>query len=351
MQFSLRVVTHTASWGVAARPGDDHHHRDPGHGQAGPGTGRPVSSSRSPAAALWPRSPRSPRAGPPPGAAGERRRERRPAAAGRAARIGPAPASGRRPDAGRGRQHGADAPTGPRGPPPRATSVPRPRPSGCAWPRRKPSTSLALSEREQAQATGAASRPRTRPAPGSCTKRRPEPLTEARTQTGAPGARALPRTLPASGCARTRAACGPRPSSSTRSASSGRGRATRRSGTWPAPATAGRPPRPCARSWQQARFPVRFKVIDAIITACGGEEEDRERFWTAWRRLMMTPGEQGRSITGRVRAFPGPRRSARPARRSAGRQPRLTTMRGLPPGSTWAGTPSSNDATCPRSRP
>jgi hypothetical protein len=61
-------------------------------------------------------------------------------------------------------------------------------------------------------------------------------------------------------------------------------------------------------------LPVRFEVIDAIITACGGEEEDRERFWTAWRRLMMTPGEQGRSITGRVRTFPGPRRSARPAR-------------------------------------
>jgi hypothetical protein len=28
-------------------------------------------------------------------------------------------------------------------------------------------------------------------------------------------------------------------------------------------------------------------VIDAVIVACGGEEEDRERFATAWRRLMM----------------------------------------------------------------
>jgi hypothetical protein len=58
-------------------------------------------------------------------------------------------------------------------------------------------------------------------------------------------------------------------------------------------------------------LPVRFEVIDAIITACGGEEEDRERFWTAWRRLMMAPG---RAVAGRVRAFPGPRRQPRPPR-------------------------------------
>ena len=61
-------------------------------------------------------------------------------------------------------------------------------------------------------------------------------------------------------------------------------------------------------------LPVRFEVIDAIITACGGEEEDRERFWTAWRRLMMMPGQQGRPIASRVRAFPGPRRPSRSAR-------------------------------------
>jgi hypothetical protein len=34
-------------------------------------------------------------------------------------------------------------------------------------------------------------------------------------------------------------------------------------------------------------LPARFEVIDAIITACGGSEEDRERFATAWRRLTM----------------------------------------------------------------
>jgi hypothetical protein len=61
------------------------------------------------------------------------------------------------------------------------------------------------------------------------------------------------------------------------------------------------------------KLPVRFEVIDAIISACGGDEEDRERFWTAWRRLIM-PGQEARTITSRVRAFPGPRRPSRPAR-------------------------------------
>jgi hypothetical protein len=60
------------------------------------------------------------------------------------------------------------------------------------------------------------------------------------------------------------------------------------------------------------KLPVRFEVIDAFITACGGEEQDRERFWTAWRQLKM-PGQEARAMAGRVRAFPGPRRSPRPA--------------------------------------
>jgi hypothetical protein len=34
-------------------------------------------------------------------------------------------------------------------------------------------------------------------------------------------------------------------------------------------------------------LPARFEVIDAVIVACGGAEEDRERFATAWRRLIM----------------------------------------------------------------
>lgn len=62
----------------------------------------------------------------------------------------------------------------------------------------------------------------------------------------------------------------------------------------------------------RGRLPARFEVIDAIITACGGEEEDRERFASAWRRLVM-PGKEPLSPPGQVRAFPGPRRPARPA--------------------------------------
>jgi hypothetical protein len=61
------------------------------------------------------------------------------------------------------------------------------------------------------------------------------------------------------------------------------------------------------------KLPVRFEAIDAIITACGGDEEDRERFSTAWRRLAM-PGQEARTLSGRVRAFPGPRRPSRSAR-------------------------------------
>jgi hypothetical protein len=56
----------------------------------------------------------------------------------------------------------------------------------------------------------------------------------------------------------------------------------------------------------RGQLPARFEVIDAIITACGGEEEDRERFASAWRRLVM-PGKEVRPMPGRVRAFPGTR--------------------------------------------
>jgi hypothetical protein len=59
-------------------------------------------------------------------------------------------------------------------------------------------------------------------------------------------------------------------------------------------------------------LPARFEVIDAIITACGGKEEDRERFAAAWRRLVM-PRQEGRPMSGRVRAFPGTRRPSRSA--------------------------------------
>jgi hypothetical protein len=58
-------------------------------------------------------------------------------------------------------------------------------------------------------------------------------------------------------------------------------------------------------------LPARLEVIDAIITACGGEEEDRKRFATAWRRLTM-PERQAWPVAGRVHAFPGTRRPSRP---------------------------------------
>ena len=45
------------------------------------------------------------------------------------------------------------------------------------------------------------------------------------------------------------------------------------------------------RTLSGAELPVRFEVIDAIIIACGGGEGDRERFATAWRRLVM-PGQE-----------------------------------------------------------
>lgn len=38
-------------------------------------------------------------------------------------------------------------------------------------------------------------------------------------------------------------------------------------------------------------LPDRLEVIDAIIEGCGGTEEDRRRFATAWRELVMDGGE------------------------------------------------------------
>jgi hypothetical protein len=53
----------------------------------------------------------------------------------------------------------------------------------------------------------------------------------------------------------------------------------------------------------RGQLPARFEVIDAIIIACGGEEEDRERFASAWRRLIM-PGKNVRPMPRRVHALP-----------------------------------------------
>ena len=34
-------------------------------------------------------------------------------------------------------------------------------------------------------------------------------------------------------------------------------------------------------------LPRRLEVVEAIITGCGGSDEDRQRFATAWRRLAQ----------------------------------------------------------------
>jgi hypothetical protein len=40
-------------------------------------------------------------------------------------------------------------------------------------------------------------------------------------------------------------------------------------------------------------LPDRFAAIDAIVEGCGGSEEDRQRFATAWRRLALGPASGG----------------------------------------------------------
>lgn len=55
----------------------------------------------------------------------------------------------------------------------------------------------------------------------------------------------------------------------------------------------------------RGELPARLEVIVAIITACGGNEQDRERFATAWRRLTM-PRREHQSAPGLVRPFREP---------------------------------------------
>lgn len=38
---------------------------------------------------------------------------------------------------------------------------------------------------------------------------------------------------------------------------------------------------------QSGQLPRRFEVIDAIVSACGGTDEDRARFATAWRQMVL----------------------------------------------------------------
>jgi hypothetical protein len=63
--------------------------------------------------------------------------------------------------------------------------------------------------------------------------------------------------------------------------------------------------------WKALRakeLPARLEVIEAIVEGCGGSEEDRQRFATAWRRLTMVTGAGHVSPPGtpRLRAVPVP---------------------------------------------
>lgn len=48
-------------------------------------------------------------------------------------------------------------------------------------------------------------------------------------------------------------------------------------------------------------LPARLVVIDAVVEGCGGSDEDRARFATAWRRIAMAAsGRDGRVLQLRV---------------------------------------------------
>jgi hypothetical protein len=56
-------------------------------------------------------------------------------------------------------------------------------------------------------------------------------------------------------------------------------------------------------------LPERFAAIDAIVEGCGGSEEDRQRFSTAWRRLALGPAS-GSGGTARLLMLEDARRPA-----------------------------------------
>jgi hypothetical protein len=41
------------------------------------------------------------------------------------------------------------------------------------------------------------------------------------------------------------------------------------------------------RLLEHDQLPARFEVVDSVIAACGGTDEDRQRFATAWRRPTL----------------------------------------------------------------
>ena len=56
----------------------------------------------------------------------------------------------------------------------------------------------------------------------------------------------------------------------------------------------------------RGELPARLDVVDAIIEGCGGSEEDRQRFATAWRRLTMPADAEQAPPPPRLRALPQP---------------------------------------------
>ncbi len=51
-------------------------------------------------------------------------------------------------------------------------------------------------------------------------------------------------------------------------------------------------------------LPDRLEVIDAIVEGCGGTDEDRQKFATAWRKLAMPGPVAARLPAPRLRAIP-----------------------------------------------
>jgi len=77
--------------------------------------------------------------------------------------------------------------------------------------------------------------------------------------------------------------------------------------------------------WKALRakeLPARLEVIDAIVEGCGGSEQDRQRFATAWRRLTMatSAGQAPGPGPPRLRAVPLPAAGNEPRRPEAAAQ-------------------------------
>lgn len=67
-------------------------------------------------------------------------------------------------------------------------------------------------------------------------------------------------------------------------------------------------------------LPARLEMIDAIVEGCGGTDEDRQKFATAWRKLTMPdalPSEPPSAAELRLRVLPAGGEAHAPAAQSA----------------------------------